>query len=96
MKAPAKRGRPRGSSSEFQGKKAVKIEIARRIAAHLRESGLTQAEASVKYGIDEGVMSRICNAKLDIFTVDRLISWAETMGIVANVNFGDDGSDSIP
>jgi len=87
MNKTAKRGRPKGSSSEFQGKKAVKIEIARRIAAHLRESGLTQAEASAKYGIDEGVMSRICNAKLDIFTVDRLLSWAEKMGIVANINF---------
>lgn len=87
MKPSSKRGRPKGSASEFQGKKAIKIEIARRIAAHLRESGLTQAEASVKYGIDEGVMSRICNAKLDIFTVDRLISWAEGMGIVAEINF---------
>lgn len=89
MKPSAKKKRTSSSVSEFPGKKAAKIEIARRIAAHLRDNGLTQAEASAKYSIDEGVMSRICNANLDIFTVDRLIGLAETMGIVAVVNFED-------
>lgn len=75
--------------SEFPQKKAMKVEIARQIAAHLRDSNITQAEAAVMYGIDQAVMSRICNANLDIFTVDRMIGMAESMGIVVNVNFGD-------
>lgn len=75
--------------SDFPQKKAMKIEIARQIAAHLRDSNITQAEAAVTYKIDQAVMSRICNANLDIFTVDRLIGMAESMGIVVNVNFGD-------
>ena len=77
------------SVSNFANKKAMKMEVARRIAARLRESEMTQAEASKTYGIDEGVISRICNANLDIFTLDRLIGIAESMGIVAIVNFED-------
>jgi predicted XRE-type DNA-binding protein len=73
--------------SEFPQKKAMKIEIARQIAAHLRDNNITQAEAAIAYNIDQAVMSRICNANLDIFTVDRLIGMAESMGIVANINF---------
>lgn len=75
--------------SEFPQKRALKIEIARQIAAHLRDNNITQAEAAAAYSIDQAVMSRICNANLDIFTVDRLIGMAESMGIVVNVNFGD-------
>lgn len=75
--------------SEFPQKKAMKVEIARQIAAHLRDNNITQAEAAVTYNIDQAVMSRICNANLDIFTVDRLIGMAESMGIVVNVNFGE-------
>jgi predicted XRE-type DNA-binding protein len=89
MKTSARRGRPPLGTNEFTGKKAIKIEIARRIAAHLRDLDLTQAEASSKYKIDQGVMSRICNANLEIFSVDRLIGLAESMGIVANINFED-------
>jgi len=74
--------------SEFPNKRAMKIEIARQIAAYLRDNEITQAEAAVKYGMDQAVVSRICNANLDIFTVDRLIGIAESMGIVVNVKFG--------
>lgn len=75
--------------SEFPQKRAMKIEIAKQIAAHLRDTNITQAEASVKYGLDQGVMSRICNANLNVFTVDRLIGIAESMGIAVDVKFGD-------
>ena len=77
------------SVSNFKHKRAMKIEVARRIAAQLREQGLTQAEASKAFQVDEGVISRICNANLDIFTLDRLIGIAESMGIVSSVNFED-------
>lgn len=73
--------------SDFPQKKSMKIEIAKQIAAHLRDTGTTQTEAVALYNVDAGVMSRICNANLDIFTVDRLIGIAESMGIVVNVNF---------
>ena len=93
MNAKAKpKGRPKKTYnkqpiSDFPQKKGMKIEIAKQIAAHLRDTGTTQSEAVVKYSVDAGVMSRICNANLDIFTVDRLIGIAESMGIVVNVNF---------
>ncbi len=84
-------GRPRKGKSfgDFEGKKALKIEIARQIAAHLRQNEMTQTTASIKFGIDPGIMSHICNANLDAFTVDRLIGIAETIGVVVKVNFGE-------
>ena len=75
--------------SEFPQKRAIKIEIAKRIAAYIRDTGTTQTEVAVKHNIDQGVMSRICNANLDGFTVDRLMGVAETIGVVVDVNFTD-------
>ena len=79
----------RKSMRDFGWKKAIKTEVARRIAAHLRENDLSQADACKKFGLDAGVISHICNANLDIFTLDRLIGVAEQMGIVATVNFNE-------
>lgn len=89
MKTSVKRGRPVKSAIDFPAKKAMKIEIARQIAAHLRGCGLTQAEASAEYKIDAAVLSNICNANLEVFTIDRLIGIAQGMGIVVNINFGE-------
>ena len=77
----------RKSMRDFNGKKTIKIEVARRIAAFLRENDLSQADACKQFDLDAGVISHICNANLGIFTLDRLIGVAEKMGIVATVNF---------
>lgn len=78
-----------GATSNFKNKQAMKMSVARQIAAKLRENGMTQAQASKTFGIDEGHVSRICNANLSIFTLDRLIGIAESMGIDAIIKFED-------
>lgn len=78
-----------GASISFNNKDQLKYEFARRIAAKLRENDMSQVEASKAFGINESIVSRICNANLTVFTLDRLMGIAMSMGIVVNVNFED-------
>ena len=75
------------SLSDFASRKKMKLDVARQINAHIRDCGMSQAQAATTYGIDAGIISHVCNANLDAFTLDRLLGIAEVMGVVGVINF---------
>ena len=79
--------KPTKTLSEFSARKKMKLDVARQINAHIRDCGMSQAQAATTYGIYAGIISHVCNANLDPFTLDRLLGIAEIMGVVGIINF---------
>lgn len=78
----------RGSSNVFRDvglpdadTEQVKAELAAEIIRILREQSLTIAVAARRAGIQEADISRIRNADLDRFTIDRLIKVLNGLGL---------------
>lgn len=57
----------------------VKADLGAAIMRAQREQGLTNAAAAHKAGVDVGDISRIRNADLDRFTIDRLARIARSL-----------------
>ena len=57
----------------------AKYQLCQLIARHQREHGLLQKEIAQKLGVDESRISDILRGKIESFTLDRLISYAEKL-----------------
>lgn len=57
----------------------AKYSLCQLIAKYQREHGLLQKEVAEKLGIDEARISEILRGKIESFTLDRLVSYAEEL-----------------
>ena len=57
----------------------AKYRLCQLIAQHQRERGLLQKDIAEKIGVDESRISDILRGKIESFTLDRLISYAEKL-----------------
>ncbi len=57
----------------------AKYQLCQLIARYQREHGLLQKDIAQKIGVDESRISDILRGKLESFTLDRLISYAEKL-----------------
>ena len=57
----------------------AKYQLCQLIAKYQRENGLLQRQVAEKLGIDEARISEILRGKLESFTLDRLVSYAEEL-----------------
>lgn len=55
----------------------AKYELCQLIARYQRDHGLLQKDIAHKIGVDESRISDILRGKIESFTLDRLISYAE-------------------
>lgn len=82
----------RGSSNVFRDvglpdadTEQMKAELAAEIIRILRERSLTNAAAARQAGLQEADISRIRNADLDRFTIDRLVKVLNGLGFHVGV-----------
>ncbi len=66
----------------------AKYQLCQIIARHRREHGLLQREIAEKIGVDESRISDILRGKIESFTLDRLIGYAEKLhpGLRVEIN----------
>ena len=57
----------------------AKYQLCQLIARYQREHGLLQKEIAAHIGVDESRISDILRGKIESFTLDRLISYAEKL-----------------
>lgn len=57
----------------------AKYELCQLIAKYQREHGLLQKEVAEKIGVDESRISDILRGKIESFTLDRLVGYAEKL-----------------
>jgi|GEM_PF-1830575 len=57
----------------------AKYQLCQLIARYQREHGLLQKQVAEKLGIDEARISEILRGKIEGFTLDRLVSYAEEL-----------------
>ena len=55
----------------------AKYEVSQMMIRYVRVNGLKQRELAAKLGIDEARVSQILKARLDGFTLDRLLGYAQ-------------------
>ena len=58
----------------------LKAKVAGAISRHVQAVGMTQAEAAEALGIDQPKVSKLLRGRLDEFSLDRLVSYATTLG----------------
>ncbi len=85
-----KRIRERLSDPQYQGGnlalpenatevERAKYQLCQLIARYQREHGLLQKDLAQKVGVDESRISEILRGKIESFTLDRLINYAERL-----------------
>lgn len=57
----------------------AKYQVCQLIAKYQREHGLMQRDIAAKLGVDESRVSDLLRGKLDGFTLDRLLGYAEKL-----------------
>jgi predicted XRE-type DNA-binding protein len=55
------------------------------IREYIRKNKLTQKEASIKTGVTQPRISDLMRGKIDLFTIDTLVSMLEKLGIDVDV-----------
>jgi predicted XRE-type DNA-binding protein len=55
------------------------------IREYMQENNLTQKEASIKTGVTQPRISDLMRGKIDLFTIDTLVSMLEKLGIDVDV-----------
>lgn len=78
-----------GPGSEFTTKNIFKVEIYHKIVDYVRDNNMTQSQLCGMLALDPATVCRLCNGNLTMFKVDRMLDWAEGLGIVANIKFDD-------
>lgn len=65
----------------------IKAQFLMELEDWLKASGLTQAQAAKRLGVDQPRVSDIKNGKIGRFTIDKLIEMSMRVGLVAEVTF---------
>ena len=66
---------PKGASKADK----LKYELCRQFVKYLLKHKMTQKELAVKIGIEPARMNEIVKYRIDLFTVDRLLSYVERL-----------------
>jgi len=65
----------------------AKAKLAAKIAAAIEEEELTQAEAAERLGTDQSKVSAIIRGRLDQFSTERLLQYAQMIGYDVEIRF---------
>jgi predicted XRE-type DNA-binding protein len=65
----------------------AKAKLAAKIAAAIEEEELTQTEAAERLGTDQAKVSAIVRGRLDQFSVERLLQYAQMIGYDVEIRF---------
>ena len=65
----------------------AKAKLAAKIASAIEEEQLTQVEAAERLGTDQAKVSAIVRGRLDQFSIDRLLQYAQQLGYDVEVRF---------
>jgi predicted XRE-type DNA-binding protein len=60
------------------------------IAATIKEQGLTQQRVSEMIGTTQGRVSNLVNGRIDLFSLDNLITIASKLGLIVSLQIKDD------
>ena len=63
----------------------MKVRIAHAITKAIQKKGLTQAQAGELIGIDQPKVSALVRGRLEQFSVDRLFSFLELLGLNVDI-----------
>ncbi len=64
----------------------ARAELMRAIAGHIRDSGLTQAEAAKTLGVTQPRISDLMRGKVDVFSIDMLLNMLAAAEIQVEMN----------
>ena len=65
----------------------AKAKLAAKIAAAIEEEELTQIEAAERLGTDQSKVSAIVRGRLDQFSTERLLQYAQMIGYDVEIRF---------
>jgi predicted XRE-type DNA-binding protein len=65
----------------------AKAKLAARIAAAIEEENLTQTEAAERLGTDQAKVSAIVRGRLEQFSTERLLQYAQMIGYDVEIRF---------
>lgn len=65
----------------------AKAKLAGKIAAAIEEEKLTQTEAAERLGTDQAKVSAIVRGRLDQFSTERLLQYAQMIGYDVEIRF---------
>lgn len=78
------------------GTRLAKAELARSISAIIQERGLTQRDAAEALGIDPPKVSAITRGRLGDFSLDRLLTLANRLGMDIDIAVSPNSEPSRP
>ncbi|MFV1981140.1 MAG: helix-turn-helix domain-containing protein [Rhodothermia bacterium] len=74
----------------FEPDEAVNLKIRAglmmKIAKHIKDNGLTQANAAELFGVSQPRVSNLVSGKIDLFSIDMLITMATAAGMKVSVD----------
>lgn len=59
----------------------IRAELMSEIAAYLKRSGMTQAQAAAKLGVTQPRISDLTRGKIDLFSIDTLVNMVALIGL---------------
>lgn len=69
----------------------VKYEICKRFVIQLLDTDITEEEMVEKLNLDPARLTEITNYRIDLFTIDQLLEYAETLGLEVDLVFKSQG-----
>ena len=64
----------------------IRSKLMLEIKKQIKETGMTQKEAGIKMGVTQPRISDLMQGKIDLFTIDTLVSMLEKIGIEVEVS----------
>ena len=68
-------------SSEEAANLKLRSQLMDILAAYIRNEGITQKEASLRFGIPRSRVSELVNDRISKFTIDKLVNMAARVGL---------------
>jgi predicted XRE-type DNA-binding protein len=57
----------------------IKYKLCEKFVVHIQKTGMSQAELARKLGIDTARLNEIVRYRIDLFTIDKLVEYAELL-----------------
>ncbi len=70
-----------GFDKHEAAKLKLRSTLALAVVAHLRDNNMTQEEAAEAFGVTQPQISLLNNAKVDSFTIDKLVTMLSRVGL---------------
>jgi predicted XRE-type DNA-binding protein len=64
----------------------IKYKLCEKFVVHILKTGTSQAELSRKLGIDTARLNEIVKYRIDLFTIDKLVDYAELLDPSLNID----------